>query len=53
MIFNQNKQTIFRCVDCQTIVFVEFDNEEDIKKLNENKIVLKCACGGESIILRN
>jgi Fe2+ or Zn2+ uptake regulation protein len=53
MLFNQSKHVLFKCDECEAIVSVDFDDEDDIKKLNENKIILECQCGGESTILRN
>jgi hypothetical protein len=53
MLFNKSKHVLFRCETCATIVSVDFEDEDDIDKLDENKIVLECPCGGESSILRN
>ena len=53
MLFDKSKHVLFKCDECGMIVSVDFDDKEDINKLNEDKIVLECACGGESTILRN
>lgn len=53
MYFDQNKHTLFKCDTCGAIVSVDFEDEDDIEKLNENKIILKCSCGGTSEVLRN
>lgn len=54
MLFDQNKHVLFKCTECNLIVSVNFDNEDDIEKLNEDKIVLECSnCKGTCTILRN
>lgn len=53
MLFDQSKHVLFKCDSCGVIVSVDFEDQDDIDKLNENKIVLECPCGGESTILRN
>jgi len=53
MLFDKSKHVLFRCESCGTIVSVDFEDEDDIEKLDENKIVLECPCGGSSEILRN
>lgn len=53
MLFSKSKRVLFRCESCENIICVDFDDQDDIDKLDENKIVLECRCGGESFILRN
>lgn len=53
MLFDKSKHVLFKCDECGMIVSVDFDNKEDIEKLNEDKIILECGCGGTSTILRN
>lgn len=50
--FNKRK-FLFKCEDCEMIVSVEFDNLEDVEKIQEDKIVLECSCGKFSKILRD
>lgn len=53
MLFDTNIHVLFRCDTCGTIVSVDFEDSEDIEKLNEDKIILECPCGGTSEVLRN
>ncbi len=47
-----DKQTfLFKCVQCEMIVSVEFEEQEEIEKVQENKTILECSCGGRCIIL--
>ena len=53
MLFTQSVHVLFKCDTCETIVSVDFEEEEDLKKINEDKVILECKCGGECTILRN
>lgn len=47
-----NKQSfLFRCEDCEMIVSVTIDDEEDLEKIRENKMELECPCKGISRVL--
>ncbi len=52
--FDTKKQKfLFKCNDCQMIVSVEFEEEEDLQKVIEDKLILECPCGGQSFVLRD
>ena len=47
---------LFRCIDCQMIMSITLDDEEDEKDLKDaqnNKLYLQCACGSKCHILRD
>lgn len=47
------RKYLFKCEDCQAILSVEFEDPEDFKKIQEDKIELQCPCGGCSKVLRD
>jgi len=51
MIMFDKRTFLFECDQCEMIVSVEFDNQEEIEDVQENKTVLECPCGGHCIIL--
>ena len=52
--FNDLKRNfLFKCKDCFMIFFVDFEEEEDLKKVQEDKMILECPCGGECKVLRD
>lgn len=53
MINFSKRKFLFKCSDCEMIVSVEFDDPEDLEKIQEDKIALECPCGGYSKILRD
>lgn len=51
--FNGDKRKfLFRCEDCQTIVSIEL-LEEEIKKAQENDLIVECPCGSQCSLLRD
>jgi RNase P subunit RPR2 len=53
MLFGIRRKFLFRCEECKTILSVEFDDEEDIKNVEEDKVVLECPCGAHCRLLRD
>jgi hypothetical protein len=52
--FNPSKRKfLFRCEDCNMIVSVEFEDEDDLADIQEDKIVLDCPCQGRCKVLRD
>jgi hypothetical protein len=44
---------LFRCQECELIVAIDFDLEEDIIKVNNNDMIIDCPCGSFCLVLRN
>jgi hypothetical protein len=44
---------LFKCDECAMIVSIELEEEDELEKVNENKFVLECPCGGHSHVLRD
>ena len=51
--FNQKLKYLFKCADCEMIVSVEIEDEEDLKKVHEDELILDCPCGGKACVLRD
>jgi hypothetical protein len=52
--FNDPKRKfLFKCEDCAMILSVDFDDPEDLQKVQDDKIVLECPCGGQCKVLRD
>ncbi len=43
----------FRCNDCKMIISSEFDDEDDIEDVRDDKLYLECPCGGKCGLLRD
>jgi len=53
MLSNLKRKFLFKCDDCESISNIEFETEEDLKEIDEDKMLLECSCGGISYVLRN
>ena len=52
--FNTKKRSfLFKCEDCGTILSVDFEEQEDFKKIDEDKLILECPCSGHCLVLRD
>jgi len=52
--FDEKKlKFLFKCSECQMIVSIDLEDEEDIQNVQDNKLFLDCPCGGKSEVLRN
>jgi hypothetical protein len=52
--FNEPKRDfLFKCEDCQMILSVSFEEEEDLQKVNDDKMFLECPCDGQCKVLRD
>jgi len=49
----RTRKFLFKCEECEVILSVEFDDEDDIKKVQEDKVDLECPCGGYCKVLRD
>lgn len=50
--FNVPKRKfLFKCDNCEMILSVEFEEEEDLEKVQEGKMILECPCSGQCKVL--
>lgn len=47
------RKFLFRCDTCSMILSVDFENEEDLQSIQEDKIELECPCSGKCKVLRD
>lgn len=47
------RKFLFRCEDCGLVIAVDFEEEDDLKDVQEDKIVLECPCEGKCKVLRD
>lgn len=53
MFDNKPRRFTFRCDACKEILCSEFDDEQDIQEIVEDKLWLECECGGKAKLLRD
>jgi len=53
MFNTQNRKFLFKCEDCSMILSVDLEDKEDIEKVQQDKMILECPCGGECVVLRD
>lgn len=53
MFFSTKIKALFKCDSCETILVTELEDPKDIKDLKEDKMLLKCPCGGICLPLRD
>lgn len=52
--FSSNaRKFLFKCEDCEMIMAVEFEDQEDLDKVQDDKMFLECPCDGICKILRD
>jgi hypothetical protein len=49
--FDVKRKFLFRCESCEAMVLVEFDEPEDLEKIQEDRLILECPCGDHSRVL--
>lgn len=47
------RKFLFKCNDCSMILSVDLDEEDDLEKVQEDKMTLECPCGGQCVVLRD
>ncbi len=47
------RKFLFKCCECEMILSLELSKEEEIKAVNENKMLFECVCGGIQEVLRD
>ena len=53
MFFDHKRKFLFKCEDCAMILSVEFEDQEDLDKVQDDRMVLECPCGGQCKVLRD
>lgn len=53
MFSTSKRKFLFKCDTCEIILSVEFEEEEDLQNVTEDKVVLECPCGGQCKVLRD
>ena len=53
MCIDRKLHFLFKCQDCQMIVSISLEDEEDIENVQDDKLFFDCLCGGKSEVLRN
>ena len=53
MFIDSKREFLFKCEDCNMIVSVKLEEQEDIQKVDDNKMILECPCGGKCHVLRD
>jgi len=52
--YNDTKRKfLFKCEECAMILSVEFEEPEDLKNVQDDKVELECPCGGLCKVLRD
>lgn len=46
MFMDKARLFLFICKTCETILSVRFEKDEQIKKVQQNRMVVDCPCGG-------
>ena len=47
------RQFLFRCETCGMIIAVEFEEENDLQDIQDDKVILECICQGKCKVLRD
>lgn len=53
MFSDLKRKFLFKCEDCQMILSIELEEEEDLKKVQDDEMVLECPCSGHCTVLRD
>lgn len=53
MFQDSKRQYLFKCESCEMILSVDFEDEEDFLKIQEDKLDLECPCGSVCRVLRD
>lgn len=53
MYLDKKRKFLFKCDECEMILSVEFEEEEDLEKVQDDKMILECPCGGHCKVLRD
>jgi hypothetical protein len=53
MFSDKKRHYLFKCEECSMILAVDFDDQEDIDKIVDDRLELECPCGAHCHVLRN
>lgn len=53
MFTDLRRKFLFKCEDCELILSVDFENEQDLLDVQDDKVVLECPCGSKCFVLRD
>jgi hypothetical protein len=53
MFSDAKRKFLFKCEACAMILSVDFEDEEDFEKIQEDKLELECPCGSHCKVLRD
>lgn len=51
MFFQEYRTFLFKCFKCESILAVDFDDKEEIKKVQQKKAIVDCPCGHKCYVL--
>lgn len=49
--FSETRVFLFKCTECESIISVEFEKDDEIKKVQNNKAIVECPCGADCKVL--
>ena len=47
----QTRKFLFKCEECEMLINVSFEEEDDLDKVQEGKMFLECVCEGRCSVL--
>ena len=53
MLLSIKRKFLFRCEECEMILSIELDDQEEIEKVDQDKVALECPCGSHCHVLRD
>jgi DNA-directed RNA polymerase subunit RPC12/RpoP len=53
MFSDKKRKYLFKCAECEMILSVDIEDQEDIDKIQDNKLKLECPCGSHLCVLKN
>jgi hypothetical protein len=53
MFYESKRKYLFKCDECEMILSVDLEDEDDLERVQDDKMVLECLCGGHCKVLRD
>ena len=44
---------LFKCEDCEMILSLDLEEDKDLERVRNDKMILECPCGGKCFVLRD